>query len=214
MKYNGTNLQQVLEFHERWLLLGGSLDDRADFTNADLTYANLKLKHLQGAIFVGANLYCADLRWSDLRKCDFTGAFLSGAAWEYADLRGAKNPPYIPMACPETGSFIAWKKCEIKPHYEYEHCIVKLLIPEDALRSSGTSRKCRASKAIVLEFQDYEGHHLDDNPPVVSIYNHAFGYRVGYPVQPVYPFDEDRWNNCASGIHFFMSRREAVEYQP
>jgi len=214
MKYDGTNLQQVLKCHEYWLLNGRSPDDRADFTGADLTYADLKHTDLNGAIFVRANLYGADLRWSVLQECDFKGASLKSAALEYADLRGAKNLPYIPMFCPETGSFIAWKKCVRKGRYNYRYCIVKLLIPEDALRSSGTSRKCRASKAIVLEFQDYEGHHLDDNPPVVSMYNHAFGYRVGYPVQPVYPFDEDRWNNCASGIHFFMSRQEAVEYQP
>lgn len=210
MKYDGTNLQQVLEYHERWLLDGRSPDDRADFTNADLTYANLKLKHLQGAIFVGANLYCADLRWSDLQECDFRGAWFRWTTLEYADLRGAKNLPYIPMVCPETGSFIAWKKCEVKPRYE--NCIVKLLIPEDALRSSGTSRKCRASKAIVLEFQDYEGHVLPDNLPVVSAYNRAFHYRVGRLVQPVYAFDDDRWNNCASGIHFFVNRQEAVDY--
>jgi hypothetical protein len=214
MKYDGTNLGEVLKYHEHWMFDARSPADRADFTGTDLAHLNLKYRNLTGAIFVNANLCDADLRWSVLQECDFKGALMNHAALEHADLRGAKNLPYIPMVCPETGSFIAWKKCAVKDRYNYCHCIVKLFIPEDALRSSGTSRKCRASKALVLEFQDFEGHVLDNNLSVVSMYNHAFGYTVGNLVQPVYAFDKDRWSNCASGIHFFMGRREAVEYCP
>ena len=36
-------------------------------------------------------------------------------------------------------------------------------------------------------------------------------YKVG---ETAYPdsFDECRWHECASGIHFFMSEKEAIEY--
>lgn len=60
----------------------------------------------------------------------------------YDDLSHAKNIPFIPMVCQDTGSFIGWKKASGK--------IVKLQIPEDARRSSSTGRKCRCDKAFVV----------------------------------------------------------------
>ena len=127
----------------------------------------------------------ADLRGADLRE---------------ADLREAKNIPFIPLVCPSDGSFTAWKKCQ-------GSIIVKLLIPEDAKRSSATTRKCRASKAVVLEIQDVEGNKID----AVAYGKDGFEYKVG---ETVYPdsFDEDRWNECSHGIHFFINRQEAVDY--
>lgn len=38
-------------------------------------------------------------------RADLRGAKLCGA-----DLRGAKNIPFIPYACPNSGSFIGYKK--------------------------------------------------------------------------------------------------------
>ena len=36
-------------------------------------------------------------------------------------------------------------------------------------------------------------------------------YKVG---EMVYPdsFDEDRWNECSNGIHFFINKQEAIDY--
>lgn len=48
----------------------------------------------------GANLYCADL----------SGANLLGADLYGANLRGAINMPFIPMSCPESGSYIGLKR--------------------------------------------------------------------------------------------------------
>ena len=89
---------------------------------------------------------------------------------------------------------------------------MKLLIPADAKRSSATTEKCRADKAVVLEIQDLDGNKIDRN--AYSTYNNAqnFEYKVGETVVPREPFDEDRWNECSSGIHFFIDRRAAVEY--
>ena len=106
------------------------------------------------------------------------------------------------MACPDAGSFIGWKKCN--------NLIVKLLITEDALRSSATTRKCRCSKANVLEIQTLNGEPATVNY-VSSSYDPAFIYTVGESVS-VNNFDTDRWNECAPGIHFFINRQEAVEY--
>jgi uncharacterized protein YjbI with pentapeptide repeats len=45
-----------------------------------------------------------------LRGADLCGADLSGANLSYADMSDAKNINY-PLACPEKGSFVGWKKC-------------------------------------------------------------------------------------------------------
>jgi hypothetical protein len=38
-----------------------------------------------------------------------------------------------------------------------------------------------------------------------------FAYKVGDMVS-VDDFDTNRWNECAPGIHFFITRQEAVDY--
>ena len=125
------------------------------------------------------------------------GAYLRGA-----DLRGAKNIPYIPFACPSDGAFIGWKKVGNK--------LVKLEIPEDARRCSATTQKCRCDKAKVLAITD-----LDGSNPINEILNtsqpKALLYKVG---EMVYPdsFDEDRWNECSHGIHFFINKQDAINY--
>ena len=107
------------------------------------------------------------------------------------------------MSCPTDGSFIGWKKA---PGY-----IVKLQIPEDARRSSATGHKCRCNKAYVMEIQNIDGTKADVDT-VHSGYDPKFVYTVGATVE-VTDFDEDRWSECAPGIHFFIDRRAAVEYE-
>ena len=92
-------------------------------------------------------------------------------------------------------------------HGEY---IVELEIPEDALRSSATSRKCRCSKAKVISITNLDGSPADVEV-VYSKYDDTFTYEVGKVVTPD-SFDEDRWHECAPGIHFFITRQEAVDY--
>ena len=116
-----------------------------------------------------------------------------------ADLRGAKG---CYLSCPTEGSFIGWKKAS-------GH-IVKLRIPEDARRSSATGDKCRCDKAYVMEIQNMEGTRATVDT-VRSNYDPNFVYTVGATVE-VSDFDDNRWSECAQGIHFFIDRRAAVEY--
>ena len=152
-----------------------------------------------------ANLYGADLYGAKLRDADLYGANLYGANLYGANLYGAENVPYIPMACPDTGEFIAWKKA-----YDEDAYLVKLLIPEDARRSSATGRKCRADKAVVLSIEPIVAGGVI--PEVVhSKHDKSFTYKVGQTV--VAPdFDTYRFNEGAPGIHFFINRQEAIDY--
>jgi len=127
------------------------------------------------------------------------GADLSGAYLSVADLRGAKsneNTSGYWLVCPSVGSFIGWKKCK-------NNVIVKLLIPEDAKRSSATTRKCRCDKAVILE--------VIGSDVGISKHDESFKYVVGETVS-VDDFDDDRWSECSSGIHFFITKEEAECY--
>ena len=209
-------LKVVLELHIKWLrcepdgkranlyganLRGADLRDAnlygANLRDANLRDADLRDADLRDADLRDANLYGANLRGADLRDADLRDANLRGA-----DLRDAKNLPFIPMSCPDTGSFIGFKKAS--------GFIVKLEITVDAKRCSATGRKCRCNKALVLEIQKMDGS-MSDLKSVNSSYDRNFVYEVGKIVEEP-NFNEDRWSECSAGIHFFINRQEAVEY--
>ena len=128
-------------------------------------------------------------------------ANLRGADLRGADLGGAKLD--WPLVCQEKGSFIGYKKCR-------NNLIVELEIPEDAYRCSATSKKCRCSKAKVLSITNLDGSESKSGV-AVSEYDSSFVYRIGGTVE-VTDFDQNRWNECSTGIHFFMNREDAVKY--
>lgn len=176
-----------------------------EYSSVDNTLAKTVLEALKceadlcEADLCGAILREADLCDADLRGADLRGADLSGANMCDADLSRAKGTY---MACPTDGSFIGWKKAS--------GYIVKLQIPEDARRSSAGGEKCRCDKAYVAEIQNADGTKADIET-VCSDHDENFVYAVGAIVE-VPDFDDDRWNECAPGIHFFIDRRAAVEY--
>ncbi len=121
-------------------------------------------------------------------------ADLSEANLSRADLRWACNIPSLPwtVIVPE-GELVVYKKVS--------NGIAKLLIPKEAKRSNATSRKCRASFALVLSAPEN----------AVSLHDGKTKYVSG---QYVYPdsFCENRWEECASGIHFFLTEEEPKNY--
>lgn len=133
-------------------------------------------------------------------------ANLSGADLREADLSGAKcidsaKNIFYPLSCPEKGEYTGFKKANQK--------IVEIMIPADAKRSSAAGRKCRASKAVVISITTLDGDPAGNE--VCSDYNRDFVYRVGETVE-VKNFDENRWNECAPGIHHYITREEAVRH--
>jgi hypothetical protein len=172
----------------------------ADLRNADLSYAALSCADLSGADLCGADLSCADLSYADLSYADLSGADLSCADLSNIDV--SVKTAFLLQQCPSEGSFVAWKKAG--------GMIVKLLVTEDAKRSSATTLKCRCSKARVLAIENIDGSE-SKLKRVASSHDKNFVYRVGETVE-VDDFDDDRWNECSSGIHFFIAREMAVKY--
>ena len=223
-------LNKIIERHQHYLNedIDGWKSMRADLSyknlsgldlkNANLYRADLKNANLREVDLRNADLRYANLRHADLSNADLSEANIDGADLRYANLYGAnlKNTDIIyakisedtkidyPIACPETGSFIGYKKAVSEK-------IVKLQICKDAKRSSATAKKCRCSKAFVLSIENMDG--SDSGlQEVESHFDPCFIYRVG-EIAEVPDFDDNRWNECASGIHFFMDRQDAVEYE-
>lgn len=206
-----------------------SVDGNCIFNNMifiDCSFEKCKFNNVNGYRMIFSHCHFDDCEFS---RCDFSyavivnctftlskihdfnliGAVLTGTCFSECKvdlLQTNHDTQGYEMACPETGAFEAWKKCCDKTGRRSR--IVHLLIPADANRSSGSERKCRASKAIVLGIESENG-----NPCRVaySLRCSNFSYHVGETVEAP-DFNEDRWRTCAAGIHFFMTKREAKSY--
>ena len=228
----GDNIEAILKQYGRDCLRGADLYG-ADLYGANLSGADLRGAYLSGANLYGADLYGANLSGADLRGANLYGANLRGANLSGADLYGANlygadlyganlyganlsgaKLPELSIAktsiLPDEGDIIGWKKAWTDD-MPATPVIVKLLIPADAQRSNATGRKCRASKARVLDLQDKQGNSLPPDTTAYSGHDTDFTYKKGETIH-VEDFDTDRWNECAPGIHFFVTRIEAVEY--
>ena len=174
---------------------------KADLTEAYLSEANLSGANLSGAYLRGAYLNEANLSGADLSGANLSGANLSGA-----DLSEAKNAELalaMIQFIPPEGAFRGWKKCR-------DGRLVMLGIPVSAKRSHGADRKCRCSKAKVLLILDSDRNETNE---AVSQYNSTFIYHKGKIVEPLNGFDENRWNTCGAGIHFYLTKEEAIAHE-
>lgn len=193
---------------------------RAIFNEADLSHAvfreaNLESVMAQHAICVHADFRRANMHNAYFAEAEFKGSDMSGANVYSAYFGGAGNVPYIPMACPEEGAFIGYRKA-------LTGYILVLDIPEDARRDSGTTRKCRCDKARVLRIEN-----LDRTPAdIVSVacsfrndkYDIAEGKGLYYTVAVktgdtvmAMKYSDDRWSRFNGGIDFYINRQDAVD---
>ena len=198
--FKGDNIEAILKEHGYDCL-----------HDADLRYADLRGADLHGACLYDADLSDAYLGCANLSDAYLGGANLHGADLGHADLSDA-NHVQLSIAktsiLPDEGDIIGWKKAIT---LDGAPIIVKLLIPSDAQRSNATGRKCRASTARVLDLQDKQSNSLPPDTTAYSSYDPDFTYKKGETVH-VENFDTNRWNECAPGIHFFITRIEAAEY--
>lgn len=216
---------------------GLNLADR-DFTSRWFNRVTFAGSNLQGASFAHARLFNCSFNYADLTRTNFSRAICFGCTFADAkfdetnfssadlirpffsgDISGAQLGDITPnsyslenasfkdgteaklfaarMTIVPEGDIVGWKKC-------CDDVIVKLLIPKRAKRSSAGGRKCRASYARVLQvFGAKTG---------VSLYDERVTYTKGKLIKPKNGFDTNRFDECAPGIHFFLTREEAEAY--
>lgn len=155
----------------------------SDFTISNLDQINFNKASISATDFVLAVVSDTTFNRSDIVKVNFTNSQIHASSFNFANITGStfnyatlnkvcmymsgiwntifenvkcyrciindvdsNRIPYVSLACPSEGSFIGWKVVD--------GCLIKLLIPEDAKRSSATTHKCRCDKAKVLEITD------------------------------------------------------------
>ena len=177
----------------------------ADLGGANLMDANLAGAYLGGAYLMdaylgGANLAGANLGGAYLGGANLGGATLGGANLMDANLAGAylMDAKNAELAIARTrilpeGTLIGWKKLK-------DGVIAKMEIPADARRSHAFGRKCRAEFVRCL---DVIGADVG-----VSMHDKTIQYRAGEIIKP-HLFDENWQEECAGGIHFYITREEA-----
>ena len=163
---------------------------------------NIQLKTVFGDLIFEGDFACI----ADAVKAALAAKkSLSSANLRYANLGSAKDSEYavaFTRILPD-GNLIGWKKGK-------DGAIVRLLIPTEAKRSSAFGRKCRAEYVRTLEI-------FRDNKPSIEP---AFGFygagETKYEIGQITRCDkwcEDFTKECAGGIHFFITRLEAENYQ-
>lgn len=181
------------------LLVENKCLNKISFINCNLSGSKFINCSFKNSNFCNCNLSDMNLETSNIKKCNFHKNILDNIIM-----------PDYPMACPENGSFIGYKKV-IDINDFTKHYILKLQIPADAKRSSATDKLCRCNKAEVLNIQNLDGSPVDNILKVGSICNYKFIYKIGEMVEEP-NFNECRWEECTSGIHFFVNRKDAVNY--
>ena len=178
--------------------------NRTKCSEVSFDHAKLEDASFKYAIMDEVDFYCANLTRACLYKSEILG---SDGALLVTDLTGATHLP--PMRCPEKGSFTAFKKAyDISSDASY---IVELFIPAKARRSTGLSATGRCDIAKVISITTLDGEPTDIST-VRSWHDANFLYTVGEYVS-VDDFEDGRWWSCVPGIHFFMTRQEAVNFQ-
>lgn len=181
-----------------------------NFSGANFSEANLTNVLCRDCQFIKTDLSSCQLIGADLRGCDLSGSLINGANLYRAiledanlsEIQATKQTQFFHLRCPESGPFVAYKKC-------FDDRVVQLLVPADAQRTSATDTSCRCHYAKVLTIKsiDYTQSYHD----AVSYADQNFIYEVGQ-VMVAKQFNPNRWADSTGGIHFFMTRAEALNY--
>lgn len=179
--------------------------DGADLSGSCIKNACLDGCSLRGIRFVDADMRGACMRRCDMTGCNICGANLYSAVLENADLTDIisdDRTQWFRMYCPETGPILGYKKC-------VNDRLVQLLIPADAKRTSSTMPSCRCNKAKVLTIKSFDD--TEEYEEAWSLVDENFVYRKGQWVE-VKDFNEDRWFDSTTGIHFWLTKADAIAY--
>lgn len=169
----------------------------ANLRGADLREVNLRVANLYGANLYGANLYGADLYGAYLKSADLSGADLYGADLNGANLYGAylSEADKFRLGQILTEPITGYKRT-------MEGVIITAEIPVGAIVFCINGSKCRSNRAKITDMGGHEVLH--------SRYDDLFEYRLGQEIE-IKDFYLMYNVECASGFHFFRTRKEAEE---
>lgn len=177
----------------------------ADFSCANAWDANFNNTNCKDAVFLSANLTEASFEGADLDGTSFAQANLTEASLEDTNIITAEfdNTVGIYPVCPTHGSFIGWTIVE----NEEQEFIAILNIPAYARRNSGTTRKCRADTAVVVDIRSLEGE------PVAAL-TAKLKYRdIKFTIGEIIhdnDFETDRFKVSSTDLYFWISKEEAL----
>lgn len=177
-----------------------------DFSCANAWSANFNETNCQNALFLSANLTEASFEGADVAEASFAQANLSNASLEDAQniiTAEFDNTVGIYTVCPTHGSFTGWTIVE----NEEQEFIAMLSIPAYARRNSGTTRKCRADTAVVVDIQSLEGEHVA--ALVTKLKYRNIKFTVGESVHDNH-FEADRFKVSSTDLYFWISKEEAL----
>lgn len=203
----------------------------AKLTGANLSCANLACANLEGTILEFANLAEARLSNAKRKNLEFIrGKILDDPIVAY---KYVKKDVVVKVS-------LGLDLCENWARVSVP-MIIKLKIPKDSIVFCINGGKCRTNKVEVLELLKYDPSMVDiaypmfmqrfaneksiwgseafkveiidylDDDPAYSSYNHDFKYRLGQK-KKVENFDLQYNIECSTGIHFFMSKEEVMDY--
>lgn len=207
-------------FNNSQFTIEDAIFDGLSFKYSSLAYFRFENCSFVGCDFTGCSLYNTTFINCDLALAIFFHVDLSAARFSDTCIFSNDIVDYAPPIVPDDGDIIGWKKAMVFTRRYCENdddetVIVKLRIPAEAKRSSGFGRKCRAEFAEVLAYETEDGdpYYLDEDHVVASMFENSFEYPLGKIVRSINGFDGNRLRECAPGIHFFITRKEAVEYE-
>ena len=176
-----------------------------DFSCANAWGANFNETNCKDALFLSANLTEASFEGADLDGTSFAQANLTEANLTDTNIITAEfdNTVGVYPVCPTHGSFIGWTIVE----NEEQEFIAILNIPAYARRNSGTTRKCRADTAVVVDIRSLEGE------PVAALTAKLkyrdINFTIGETIHDN-DFETDRFKVSSSDLYFWISKEEAL----
>lgn len=176
-----------------------------DFSCANAWSANFNETNCQNALFLSANLTEASFEGANLDGASFAQANLTEANLQDTNIITAEfdNTVGVFPVCPTHGSFTGWTIVE----NEEQEFIAMLNIPTYARRNSGTTRKCRADTAFVVDIRSLEGES-------VAALTAKLKYRdIKFTIAETIhdnDFETDRFKISSTDLYFYITEEEAL----
>lgn len=183
---------------------GASLVD-TDFSCANTWSASFNETNCKDALFLSANLTEASFEGADLDGTSFAQANLTEANLQDTNIITAEfdNTIGIYPVCPDTGSFTGWTLAEDSKGNDF---LIKAMIPWQAKRSSGTTRKCRTNKLYIDKIFTING---EDVPKSFRLKNRDIKTAVGESLVDD-DYEVDRFKISSTDLYFWISKEEAL----